>query len=192
MKTQLYVFDFDKTLTNKDTLFGYYRTVSRDEKWFQVKRGLIIIAGVIYKVGFIDNDQLKELGFRLFLKNKEIEKLETAAREYSKSISFNLIYKKYYQDKTKENKIVISASPEIYLKYIFDKENFAGSVIRFKNGKADNLELNMFGKKKKRYLQNKGIHSIKELYTDSYTDSPLMEIAENVYLVEGEKIKKVK
>ena len=50
----------------------------------------------------------------------------------------------------------------------------------------------MFGEEKKKYLKKMGINTIKELYTDSFTDFPLMDISENVYLVNGNKIKKIK
>ena len=42
----MHVFDFDKTLTNQDTLFGFYREANKGDSTFMLKR-LVLIAGAL-------------------------------------------------------------------------------------------------------------------------------------------------
>ena len=65
------VFDFDKTLTFKDTLFGFYKIVNKNSSIFLIKRLLLLIGAFLYKFKIIDNDSLKSFGIFLFLKGKD-------------------------------------------------------------------------------------------------------------------------
>lgn len=188
MTKSVTVFDFDKTLTDKDTLFGFYRAAAGSERLFFVKRLLLMAAGVVYKAGGISNDRLKRMGIHLFLKGKTRGELEDAARRYSETIGLNEIYTKHYETADGE-KWIVSASPEIYLKYLFPGEQVAGTTFIFSGEKVTGLDKNMYGGEKKRFLNEQGIRSISELYTDSYSDKPLMDIAEKVFIIsEGQII----
>jgi len=182
MKKKITVFDFDKTLTDKDTLFGFYRSVADKDRFFYPKRFLLLIAGVFYKTGLINNSTLKRVGISLFLKGKSFEELEVAARQYANKIELNNVYITHYLNSDDE-KWIVSASPEIYLKYVFPGENVVGTTLRYHSGKVRGLEVNMFGQEKKRFLIDKGIGKISEFFTDSLTDKPLMDISEKVYII---------
>ena len=188
MKKSVTVFDFDKTLTDKDTLFGFYRTVAGSDRLFFAKRILLLAAGVLYKAGVLNNHRLKRIGISLFLKGRLRDELEDAAQKYAKQIEFNDIYYNYYQ-KTEGEKWVISASPEIYLRYLFPGENVGGTTFMYSGKKVNGLDLNMFGSEKKKFLNGKGISRFSEFYTDSMSDKPLMDIADKVYLVKRGEIR---
>jgi len=188
MNTSIVVFDFDKTLTNKDTLFGFYKTVAGNDHGFFAKRIILIAAGVLYKVRLLKNDTLKSIGIKLFVKGKTRCELESAAKKYAKQIEFNDIYFNHYQ-KADGEKWIISASPEIYLNLLFPGENVAGTTFNFTEEKAEGLNVNMFGQEKKRFLNGKGVSIIDEFYTDSQSDKPLMDISKKVYIVEKGEFK---
>ena len=182
MKRSVAVFDFDKTLTDRDTLFGFYRTVAGGDPLFFFKRILLIAAGVLYKAGLITNCTLKRIGIYLFLKGTSRDELEDAARKYSEQIELNDIYLNHYQE-TDGEKWIVSASPEIYLRYLFPDDHVAGTTFKYSGNKVMGLETNMFGQEKKKLLGKKGITRIHRLYTDSIADRWLMDISENVYIV---------
>lgn len=181
------VFDFDKTLTDKDTLFGFYRTAAGSERLFFVKRLLLMAAGVVYKAGGMSNNRLKRIGINLFLKGKTRGELEDAAMRYSETIRLNEIYTKHYETAGGE-KWIVSASPEIYLRHLFPGELVAGTTFTFNGEGLTGLDINMYGGEKKTFLRGQGIHSISKLYTDSYSDKPLMDIAEKVFIVRNGQI----
>jgi phosphoserine phosphatase len=187
MKKNVIVFDFDKTLTDRDTLFGFYRIVAGSDRLFLLKRIVLLVAGVLYKAGLIKNNTLKRLGIFLFLKGRPRSELEVAAKSYAQQIELNDIYYNHY-DKVEGEKWIVSASPEIYLRYLFTAENVAGTTFTYSGGNVKGLGVNMFGWEKKKYLNEKGIYHISELYTDSMTDKPLMDIAEKVFLVKDGNI----
>ena len=177
------VFDFDKTLTNRDTLFGFYRAVAADDPLFHLKRKLLLAAGVLYKIGIIKNYTLKRVGICLFLKGTTRDELETAAKKYADQIELNEIYFDYFL-KIDSEKWIVSASPEIYLRHLFPGDHVAGTTFTYRGNKVLGLQTNMFGREKRNFLENKGITRIHSLYTDSIADKWLMEISENIYLVD--------
>ena len=176
------VFDFDKTLTHEDTLFGFYKTVAEGDPLFSIKRMVLIIAGVLYKARLLNNRTIKRIGVSLFLKGVTRDELEVAAQNYCEKIELNDIYSQHYQ-KTVCEKWIVSASPEIYLRHLFPGDRVAGSTFTFSGNKVTGLKTNMFGKEKRRFLRKNGITHIHEFYTDSITDKPLIDMSENVYIV---------
>jgi len=182
MKRPVAVFDFDKTLTNRDTLVGFYRAVAGGDSLFHIKRILLIAAGVLYKIGLIRNCTLKRIGVYLFLKGRTRDELDSAARRYCERIELNDIYLNHYQN-TDGEKWIVSASPEIYLRHLFPGDHVAGTTFTYSENKLMGLETNMFGQEKKKFLDEKGITHIHKLYTDSITDKSLMDISEDVYII---------
>lgn len=191
MKLHVTVFDFDKTLTDRDTLFGFYKAVGDSKYLIRLKQMLLISAGIFYKAGVIKNTTLKKIGIALFLRGKTKDQLETAAQIYASQINLNGIYYDHYQ-KTVGDKWIVSASPEIYLKHIFPGEKVAGTTLKFHDRKVVGLGVNMFGCEKKRFLKEKGVHHISEFYTDSMSDRALMEMAETVYIIKNGTISHLK
>ncbi len=186
------VFDFDKTLIDKDTLFGFYRFVASKAPFFSLKRLILRAAAVVYKMGMLSNDDLKALGIRLFLKGKTRESIEQAGKEYAQTLSLNEIYNAFYKDLDSQLKIVISASFEEYLKFVFPQERVLGSKLSYKDGRVKGLALNMYGPNKRQALKEVGILKVDQFFTDSYADRPLMEISSLVYLIKNGKVTIIK
>jgi phosphoserine phosphatase len=182
----LTAFDFDKTLTRTDTVFGFYRIMDQKSTTFHLKRLIFIFAAIGTKIGAWDNSFLKRIGVRLFLKGKSEQEIERGASEYANSISLNSIYQNEFLRVPKKNRVIISASFIEYLKYIFPDENLYASRLAYADQKVIGLDINLYGQTKKDVLLSGGINSIEELYTDSFSDRPLMEISEKIFLIKGE------
>lgn len=182
------VFDFDKTLTNRDTLFGFYREVDGRHPLFRLKQLLLLLAAVCYKLNMIDNDRLKAIGIKLFLAGKPRETIESAAAGYARKIKLNDIYYREYQSTAEADRLIISASLESYLRELFPGEQIAASRLKYRSGKVLGLELNMYGPEKRAFLHHQGISRIDCLFTDSPADQPLMDMAGQVFMVRNGKI----
>ena len=119
MNKKIIVFDFDKTLTYKDTLLGYYIISAKKGFIPQIKFFSYFIIMVLCKLKLISNNQLKIIGFNLFIKGQNISNLELKAKKYALKIKFNKLFNEINFMNENTRTVIISASYEIYLKYIF-------------------------------------------------------------------------
>lgn len=180
---KLVVFDFDKTLTDRDTLFGFYREIDGRTPTFLLKRIVLLGTALAYKAGLISNDRLKSVGVWLFLRGKTTEQVESAARSYARKITLNQIYEEYYRSLPRDERLIISASLTVYLQERFPGEHVIGSTLSFEDGVVNRLAVNMYGEEKLRSLVAKGVDQCSRLFTDSFSDRPLMDMAKEVFLV---------
>lgn len=186
------VFDFDKTLTDKDTLFGFYKEVHPKGLSFSLKRMALLAVAVAMKLKIVGNDNLKKVGVFLFLKGRSETKIREAAKRYAKNIKLNPIYDSDFLLACPSKRIIISASFDLYLKELFPTEQIIGSTLTFKDEKVHSLGTNAYGNQKNELLKKMGVIQIDCLYTDSYSDKPLMDISKSVFLVRNGKKEKIK
>ena len=177
------VFDFDKTLTYRDTLFGFYRAVDGHNPLFGTKRLVLLLAAIGYKLRVIDNTTLKRIGVRLFLAGKSRAAIEAAAATYADRIRLTDLYQRDYL--TAKDRLVVSASFEEYLRFVFPGDRVIGSQIEYRNDRAQSLKTNMYGETKRQYLLGRGIREIDVFFTDSWADKPLMEMARKTFIVKN-------
>lgn len=189
MKKKVIVFDFDKTMTEKDTILGFYRFASRFKLSYSLKLPIYYLFAILTKMKFKSNMELKRLGVRLFLNGLEKEYLEKVGIDYSSEIKMNDIYRTDFFEYPVENVLVMSASYEVYLNPLFPNHRVVGSLLSYDSSlKVSDLLINMYGERKQEWLNDHGIDEIDLLYTDSFSDKPLMDISKNVFLVKnGEK-----
>jgi HAD superfamily phosphoserine phosphatase-like hydrolase len=191
MRKKVIVFDFDKTLTEKDTLFDFYKSVSPSKLSFSIKYPLFLLVAIATKLGFISNYSLKKAGVRFYLYGIEKKQVEKIANAYSSQIALNEIYHKEFFKYAPDDVLIMSASYEEYLKPLFLNYLVVGSKLRYDlNNRVDGIELNMYGKNKQKWLFDNGITEIDILYTDSISDKPLMDIAKTTILVKDNKMQK--
>ena len=183
MKINLY--DFDGTIYNGDSSIDFYKFCFKKKKSickYWIKIGWCLF---LYVLGIKTKTETKQVFF-CFLKN--FDNIDELVEEFWK-INFCKI-KKWYLKKNHNNDIIISASPEFLLKTpckklkVFD---LIASNVSKKNGKF--LSENCYGLKKVDYLNSKypDIQVI-EMYTDSLSDKPLLDLSINGYIVDNEKI----
>ena len=180
------VFDFDKTLTEKDTLFGFYEEASRSVPVFKIKYPFFILAAAAFKLGLISNLTLKKTGVWCYLNGLTRDEVKEVGETYAGRIELNNIYKEEFLKYSSEQVIIISASFEDYLKPLFPKHRVVGSRLSYsKENRVNGVSVNMYGESKREWLQNHGVEKIDCLYTDSYSDKPLMDMAERTCFVKN-------
>jgi len=184
------VFDFDKTLTDKDTLLGFYRE-SASNLMFRLKYPVLLLSAILFKAGLISNDSLKNIGVRLYLKGYRKSDLEKIALRYSSKIKLNNIYHNDFLKYPSDQVIIISASFEEYLKPLFPDCKVVGSTLNYQENILIGLSVNMYAERKKYWLNEQNIDRVDEFYTDSFTDRPVMDISNKVYIVEDGKKRKL-
>lgn len=184
------VFDFDKTLTKKDTVLGFLLAAS-DKGLIPVRRVIFLFFAVLHKFRLIGNDRLKQAGIGLFLQGMDEQTIRQKATVYAAGISLNSIYNTEFITKY-PGAIIVTASYEDYVKPLFENNLLLAARLAYSNGKVSGLAQNAYGKQKVELLNKTGIGKVDIFYTDSFSDRPLMDISTVVYLVENNSIKKIK
>ena len=175
------VYDFDKTLTYKDTLLGFFLEFSKNP----LKLFIYFLAMVFAKLKLISNDTLKEVGVRLYLYKKTKDEVKKLSKSYAKKIKTNFIYKDIDYSQTI---YIVSASFEEYLKPLFPKEVFVvASKLRYKDGRVDGVLFNCYGENKIKALKNYKVLKIDSFFTDSYSDLPLVKISKKTVVIKGDE-----
>ena len=82
MGKKIIVFDFDKTLTKNDTIFGFYLYVTKKNLLFPFKIVLYVIIILLSKLKLINNTSLKKLGVLFFLSGLDIDFLKDKSKSY--------------------------------------------------------------------------------------------------------------
>ncbi len=183
---KIIVYDFDKTLTTHDTLFGFFRHSAKKELLYFIKLPIYVICMVFAKMGVISNTKLKEIGVRFFLYGMQKDLLEQKAKSYKDKIIFNDLYKDIEYEKDAQY-FVVSASFEEYLKPIFpDFVTVIGSKLIYSENQVSGLLLNCYKEMKKELLKSIGVEKIGVLFTDSYSDIALATMSEKMVVVNRE------
>jgi phosphoserine phosphatase len=188
-KKEVIVFDFDKTLTCKDTLFGFYLRVSGRDRLRCLRLFFYFISMAACKFNLISNTFLKKVGFTLFLRGKSSDLIEKYGNSYSKEICFNKLFKSFKFSDRNRRIIIISASYEVYLKSIFNSDvEIFGSKYDIEKNVLTRFLFNCYGYNKRKVLSDKEIFFIDELYTDSLSDRALALISRTINIVRNDKI----
>ena len=188
---KLIVFDFDKTLTYKDSLRGFYFFASKKNLGFPFKlfRYYFLVAQrKLKQISLID---LNDNAIKLFLAGYNKNNLDVIGKNFIKRIIFNKIYYDDYAAlaQNEENQVIVtSASFEIYLKHIGFKHLLA-TELNYENDKPVGIKFLNHDINKMKKLNEIGITVVDVLYTDSISDLPLARIAKQIILIrKDEKI----
>ena len=186
------VFDFDNTIYDGETLVDfilYY--VKRDIKIWKYLPKLIIIA-------------IKD-GLHLFTVEEAIKAYASFLEGYyvnAGDVTENVVdfwnknekkIKPWYETVRQESDIIVSGTTDFILDEIMKRmniKNYVGSSIDKKTGKF--TRLCFLENKVKIFNELYPDAHIENFYTDSMNDKAMMDIADNVYLVKGSKITKIK
>jgi len=118
-KETIAAFDFDGTITTKDTLFDFIYFY-----WGKPRLivGLIILSPVLvlYKIGIINNSKAKEILFSYYFKNQDIDHFNMKSDLYSQKINIicrkSILQKIEYHKNKKDKIIIVSASISNWIK----------------------------------------------------------------------------
>jgi HAD superfamily phosphoserine phosphatase-like hydrolase len=183
-------FDFDKTLIDHDSLFGFYKRVHGDSSMFKIKRYCLLFFAVLYKLGILSNTRLKQIGVDLFVQGTAQDKIESLASSYAKDLQLNAIYTDFFLLHKKQNHhcLVVSAGFLEYIQKCFPDDVVLASELAYNKGAVSGIKTNLYGMEKVHKLQKLGFDKIDVFYTDSYADKPLMEISKKVCIVKKGKV----
>ena len=197
-KDKILITDLDNTIISCDSfkLFLYHWFLKKPKIFFLSIHKLTLFF-LLFKINFINRTELKKNFFVVIFmktKKKEIQKFgnhfaKIIIKKYLKKEAKKLINKKF------KKKILISASPDFYVKKIgillgFD-EVFSTKVILDKN----NISIkgkNCYGEEKLKIIKKLKLNRKKTMFfTDSASDLPLIKYCFKSFIVPKSFIDKI-
>lgn len=191
-KKSLALFDFDGTVTEKDTLFQF---IIFNRGWLVFVFGFLLLVPVMvmYKLKLIPNWRAKELMLSLFFRSMSIENFQYSCERFSKDKIDSLV-REQAMDEIRRIKqlgfrvIIVSASPENWIRGWADRNGveLIATKLEVKNGKiTGRIEgKNCYGQEKvnrvKSYLQLDEYDEI-FAYGDTSGDKPMLRLAHQQY-----------
>ena len=181
------VYDFDGTIYKGDSSVDFAKYCLGKNKKCRRAVPRMIGAGIRYALKQISTKDFKVFFFS-FLRALEPDEIDELVAEFWQTHKDRIV--SWYKAKQSDDDVIISASPRFLLEPILTdlgiknliatEMNKSSGVIRGENCK---------GAEKVRRLRNEypGVH-IDHFYSDSLSDHPLAEIADEAFLVNREQI----
>ena len=176
------VFDFDKTLTYRDTMNQFF---------FWRMKGIRVVYWPIFlfmvtlvKLKILTIKRLKELSIKMLAPQKK-DAMMALFNDFSKEVKLAETIKIFNKKVEEGNRVILlSASPEYYLQEIFPNIEIIASTFNFDvNHSFQCINKHPYGKEKYNALVDNGIYVIDEMYYDSKSDEelfPLCKLAHKV------------
>ena len=179
------VYDFDNTILRGDSsaLFFVYCLKHYPKMWLDIPaqaiNGLLFVLRIKPKLMFKQ---------RMFGYLRLIGNVDKAVDDFWKE-HFDRV-KTWYPERQKASDVVISASPEFLVAPACKKlgiKYIMGSRVDKHSGKFSGK--NCHGEEKvNRFREIFPAATIDEFYSDSYSDSPLAELAKEAFMVKGDRL----
>lgn len=192
---KLVLFDFDGTLTKKDSLPLFIKFYSGWLNYF-IGFSYHVIPIIAYKIGFLSGEKLKQKVLSWFFKETDELQLRNKGDEFVEFLFDENLFNKPLIEKLKSeiaegNTVaVVSASPEIWISAFCKKmqTDCLSTELEFRSGKfTGKLSTpNCTGKEKvKRILEKYTLASFKEIhaYGNSIDDHEMMALANKKFIV---------
>lgn len=200
------MFDVDYTITKRETLMEFYMFMLKKNPMLIKYLPRSLSSALFYVFKIFDAQKAKD-NFIRFIKNINEDKMKDLVKEfYSKRLS-KILYKDAINTMKKLKKqgykiYLISASPEIYLKELYniiEVDKIIGTKLKTENGiyKGKIEGINCKGEEKvrrlKEVLEKENIQvdfKNSYMFSDSLSDLPLLELVGNPYLINFKKYHK--
>lgn len=178
------VYDFDETIYDGDSSIDFYKfNLRRDPKlvkyWWKQAR-----AFSRYQLKKISKTEMKTIFYQYFQK---IDDMDVRVKEFWELNEHKI--KPWYLAQKDASDVIISASPYFLLEPICKKleVSLIASIVDPKTGR--NLRENCYGDEKVlRFKEHYDLKDIDSFYSDSYSDDPLAQYAQNSFLVKGDEL----
>ncbi len=170
------VFDFDKTLTYRDSLQELFLQEMSGFKY--PLRVLYILLAVLSKFEIITVRKEKELMIKLLFKSDEIV-FTKKCKEQAKHLRLNPVFKKVNEYVEEGDRVIIlSASSEYLLREVFKGINveILGTTFCCNNGKIQCINQHPFSNEKYDLLIQYGVSNVDEMFYDSHNDECLIPL----------------
>lgn len=176
------VFDFDKTLTYRDTTLPFLAFGLTPVKSIQCHLRYYFLA-LLVKCKCYSVLSLKQTMINWRFRKYDIQAWKLHCKEFSSTINTNALYRQTNWEEP--HLVVASASFKEVLVHLFPSFVLVvGSEVAI--GKQINITKHSMGEQKASLLRDAGIESFDRLYTDSLADLPLMKMASEVVWVKGD------
>lgn len=189
MNEKVIVFDFDKTLSYKDSLVEIFKSEMVGSKFFL--RPIYFMIQVLAKLGFLSRETEKTLMIKVLFQNDE-ESFIRACHKYADRKDLNPIYNTFIEcSETDARVIVLSASAQYFLEYLLREVNdveIIGTTFSVRDGVIEGIIRHPSGKNKRKIMDDMGILVIDKCYYDSKSDECLLPIAKSYYRINNGKI----
>jgi len=181
-------YDFDKTIYDGDCTIDFYLFCLKKNKMIIFLLPIQFYGFILYKFKIKEKEYFKE---KFFIFLKTFDDIDNIIEEFCDKNFYKI--KNWYLNQKKGTDLIISASPYFLIKKMCDKlkiENVIASNVDKKTGEF--LSKNCYGKEKViRFKQKFKNKRIKNFYSDSMSDKPMMQLANNAYLVKKNNITKL-
>ncbi len=174
------IYDFDKTIYDGDSTADFIKFCAKKYKRTWLTLIPTAWAFFLYAIGLYTKTQFKEKMYRFL---RYIPNIKLALNEFWDTHEKNIL--DYYKAQKRDDDIIISASPQFLLEPICERLGIT-KLIASKVNKKFGIYTgeNCWGEEKvKRLLEEYGIEECENFYSDSFSDTPLAEIAEKAYIV---------
>lgn len=179
------IYDFDKTIYDGDSTAAFIKYCAKRYPKAYITIIPTLWAFFLYVLGVYTKTQFKEKMYRFLIYIPDAEKV---AADFWESHEDGIL--EYYKNQHREDDIIISASPEFLLRPIckmLGVSRLIASQVDSRTGKYTGE--NCWGEEKVTRLKDKyGITECDEFYSDSFSDTPLAEIAGAAYIVRKNKL----
>ncbi len=173
---KIIVFDFDKTLTYKDSLKELFMGEMCGLKY--PLRAYYMLLAVLSKFKIITVRKEKKLMIKLLFQSDEMV-FAKKCHEQARNIKLNPVFNKVSEYVEDGNRVIIlSASSEYLLKEVFEGINveIIGTTFISDKGTIKSINQHPFGNEKYDLLIKQGITNVDEMYYDSHNDECLIPL----------------
>lgn len=174
------IYDFDKTIYDGDSTAAFIKYCAKRYKKAYITIPSTAAAFLLYVMGIYTKTRFKETMYRFL---KYVPDIDGALADFWDKNEGNIL--DYYRKQHSEEDIIISASPEFLLKPICDRlgvKHLIASRVNSRTGEYTGE--NCWGKEKVIRLKARyGITHCDKFFSDSKSDTPLAEIADEAYIV---------
>lgn len=181
------VYDFDKTLTYRDSFTQL--TLSQLKKAKIALLPLYFCLKLLSRFRLISVKKEKELCLRWFFP-KNIDDFNRLCVSFAPRIRLSPIRELLAEDIKRGNTVyILSASPECYIRTIFPDAEVIGMRFRTDScGEIVAIDRHPYSAEKRRILESLGIMHIDYMYYDSKSDEVLRPISERCFQVKNGQI----
>ncbi len=187
------VFDFDNTIYDGETLVDFilYYVKTDPKIWKYVPKLLYIAFKDKFHLFTVEDAVDAYAGFLEGYYTKQSNNLEEDVKKFWDKNEHKI--KPWYEEVRKDDDIIVSGTTDFLLDEIMKRmgiKNYVGSSIDKKTGKF--LRLCFLDNKVKIFNELYPDAHIDNFYTDSMNDKAMMDIADHVFFVTGDKIEQIK
>ena len=185
-------YDFDNTIYDGESIYDFFIFCIKKDKTLLKYFPIVLFRMIEYKLNLLKIEKIYETceliinSFLIKIKINEDELIKEFWKINHKKIKQNFL------TMLKEDDLIITGCPNFLINYIKDElkvKNIICTDFDLKNKKVNFI---CFGKNKVvAYKEKYNNKKINKFYTDSLSDVPFMKLANEVYLVNKNDIKKI-